>query len=54
MPPKMTPLELAAHNRLGLFMHYLGLAPWDIGRLTVEEFHGLCEWVDAANKADSK
>ncbi len=46
----MTPLEQAAHDRLGLFAHYLGIRPWEIGELTVEQFLGLCKWIDEANK----
>jgi len=50
----MTALEQAAHDRLGLFAHYLGIRPWEIGRLTVGEFLGLCSWIDEANKASDK
>lgn len=40
-------------TRLGLFAHYLGIRPWELDLLTVEQFLELCAWVDKANEPDN-
>lgn len=50
----MTRVEQAAASRLGLFAHYLGIRPWEIGQLAVEDFYNLCEWLDETNKKSDK
>lgn len=31
---------------MGLFAHHVHIRPWEIGLLTVEQFEGMCQFVD--------
>jgi hypothetical protein len=38
---------------LGLFAHYLGIRPWEVSDLTIEEFELLADWVEKHNEAQA-
>lgn len=35
---------------MGLFAHLLGIRPWEIAELTVDEFTLLAHWIDKYNE----
>lgn len=36
---------------MGVFAEFLGIRPWEIDRLSVQEFDALCNYIDRKNDA---